>query len=705
MPKKARKSNVAREIRSAGNRSEAFARGQRRVSTPRGRSSALTLYAQQSQQQVAQAQRREAMDEFYQQRAQESQAQEELQRQREAQVRATALAESQAREQVRQGARAQVRGIRERQAQQRATEQQALSDRLGRAQARVSANLERRQGLQLARQQQQIQVQQAQAQLHQQRQQHNESLAQQRQIAVRKAEARDQVAQQQLALQREGMSRQDRLIDAHFSQMRSMFMEAQQGQERRLGEIEGKMNEGLRQLENQRQQRIDITYLNRASGRALDHSSLAPPPVNTGLQRPQLQLQRADTTESEASQLADEILGRGTTSDRRGQARQVSTPMFQTARQNLAKTLTEGDYKNIAIQYDAELRRRERQDRRDKALALARRRDLLDDAPSPEQLERRRRFIQQGNEPEPEPEPLSLVPQRSDASTIPFVDSDDEVVNFQGRKIRLGNIRAQNISSSESEGEDATNTASPTPRIRTKPSDFFNLRKKPVVRRGSDPEPEPELDLEVVPLNVSQTNINPTTITDNITAGVGQAGQLVGEGVSSGLRAGAGVVGGIATGLGEAVYNQLPQPRDVGLAIGQGAIAGGKAVGQGAIAGLGALAQAGAGAVSDLLEPEPEPQVISDKSQPLLQNVNPLEVITGRFTSGNDRDGWRPTRYKLTDIDGVVGKKVKGKVYYVMKKDGRNVSIVDITNPKLTLWNNIGVGRFDKLIKAGKISM
>ena len=374
MPKKARKSNVAREIRSAGNRSEAFARGQRRVSTPRGRSSNLTLYAQQSQQQVAGAQRREAMDEFYQQRAQESQAQEELQRQREAQVRATALAESQARELTRQGARAQVRGIRERQSQQRATEQQALSDRLGRAQARVSAQKERRQGLLLARQQQQLQVQQQQAQLHQQRQQHNENLAQQRQIQSRKAEAREQVAQQQLALQREGMSRQDRLIDAHFSQMRGMFMEAQQGQERRLGEIEGKMNEGLRQLQNQRQQPIDITYLNRASGRELDHSSLAPPPSNTGLNRPQLT--RANTTIIEARELTEDILGRGTTgttSDIRGQARQVSTPQFQEARQSLAKTLTEGDYKNVGIQYDAELRRQEREDRRKKAISLARR--------------------------------------------------------------------------------------------------------------------------------------------------------------------------------------------------------------------------------------------------------------------------------------------------------------------------------------------
>ena len=665
MPKKARKSNVARDIRSAGNRSEAFARGQRRVSTPRGRSSALTLYAQQSQQQVAGAQRREAMDEFYQQRAQESQAQEQAQREREAQVRATALAESQAREQARQGARAQVRGIRDRQAQQKATEQQALSDRLGRAQARVSAReqvkqqqrateqqalsdrvgraqarvsaqKERRQGLLLARQQQQLQVQESQAQLHQQRQQHNEALAQQRQIQSRKAEAREQVAQQQLALQKEGMSRQDRLIDAHFSQMRGMFLEAQQGQERRLGEIEGRMNEGLRQLQNQRKQPIDITYLNRASGRGLDHSSLAPPPSNTGLQR---QLTRSDTTDSEASQLADEILGRGTTSDRRGQARQTTTPMFQMARQNLAKTLSAGDYKNIAQNYDAELRRQERVDRRNKAIALARRQDLVEDAPTPEQIDRRKKFIleaqisrglSEGDPPEPEPEPLSLVPDL--------------------------------------------------------------------------PDPEPELDLEIVPLNVSQTNINPISLSENISAGVGQAGQLVGEGISSGLRAGAGVVGGIATGLGEAVYNQLPQPRDVGLALGEGAIAGGK----GAIAGIGALAQAGAGAVSDLLEGSSDddaPQVVSEKPQPLLENVNPLEVITGRFTSGNDTDGWRPTRYKLTDVDGVVGKKVKGKVYYVMKKDGRNVQIVDITNPKLTKWNNVGVGRFDKLIKAGKITM
>ena len=636
MPKKARKSNVARDIRSAGNRSEAFARGQRRVSTPRGRSSALTLYAQQSQQQVAGAQRREAMDEFYQQRAQESQAQEQAQREREAQVRATALAESQAREQARQGARAQVRGIRDRQAQQKATEQQALSDRVGRAQARVSAQKERRQGLLLARQQQQLQVQESQAQLHQQRQQHNEALAQQRQIQSRKAEAREQVAQQQLALQKEGMSRQDRLIDAHFSQMRGMFLEAQQGQERRLGEIEGRMNEGLRQLQNQRKQPIDITYLNRASGRGLDHSSLAPPPSNTGLQR---QLTRSDTTDSEASQLADEILGRGTTSDRRGQARQTTTPMFQMARQNLAKTLSAGDYKNIAQNYDAELRRQERVDRRNKAIALARRQDLVEDAPTPEQIDRRKKFIleaqisrglSEGDPPEPEPEPLSLVPDL--------------------------------------------------------------------------PDPEPELDLEIVPLNVSQTNINPISLSENISAGVGQAGQLVGEGISSGLRAGAGVVGGIATGLGEAVYNQLPQPRDVGLALGEGAIAGGK----GAIAGIGALAQAGAGAVSDLLEGSSDddaPQVVSEKPQPLLENVNPLEVITGRFTSGNDTDGWRPTRYKLTDVDGVVGKKVKGKVYYVMKKDGRNVQIVDITNPKLTKWNNVGVGRFDKLIKAGKITM
>jgi len=656
MPKKARKSNVGRDIRSAGNRSEAFARGQRRVSTPRGRSSALTLYAQQSQQQVAGAQRREAMDEFYQQRAQESQAQEQLQREREAQVRATALAESQAREQVRQGARAQVRGIRERQAQQRATEQQALSDRLGRAQARVSAREQvkqqqrateqkalsdrvgraqervsaqkkRRQGLLLARQQQQLQVQQGQAQLHQQREQHNQTLAQQRQIESRKAEIVEQIAGQQLAFAREGMSRQDRLIDAHFSQMRGMFLEAQQGQERRLGEIQGRMNEGLRQLQDQRQQQIDITYLNRASGRGLDHSSLAPPPSNTGLQR---QLTRSDTTDSEASQLADEILGRGTTSDRRGQARQITTPMFQEARKNLAKTLSAGDYQNVAKNYDAELRRQERVDRRNKAIALAKRQDLIDDAPTPEQIDRRKKFIleaqisrglSEGDPPEPEPEPLSLVP---DSNLL---------------------------------------------------------------------DPEPELE-----------DIRPISLSENISAGVSQAGQLVGEGISGGLRAGAGVVGGIATGLGEAVYNQLPQPRDVGIALGEGAIAGGK----GAIAGIGALAQAGAGAVSDLLEGSSDddaPQVVSEKPQPLLENVNPLEVITGRFTSGNDTDGWRPTRYKLTDVDGVVGKKVKGKVYYVMKKDGRNVQIVDITNPKLTKWNNVGVARFDKLIKAGKISM
>ena len=623
MPKK-RKQNVAREVKASGNRSQVFAQGQRRVSTPRGRSSALTLYAEQTGQQLAGAQRREAMDSYYEQRAQESQAQEELKKQVQAQVRATALAESQAREQARQGARAQVRSIRDRQAQRKATDQQALSDRLGRARARADSVLDRRQGLLLARQQHEIQLRTTQAQLYQQRQQHNEGLAQQRQIQSRKAEAKEQVAEQQFALQREGMSRQDRLIDSHFTQMRGMFAEAQHNQERRLGEIEGKMNEGLAQLQNQRQQKVDITYLNRASGRTLDRGLL---PDNTGLNRPQLQLQRADTTDSEASQLADEILGRGTTSDRRQQDRsRTTTPMFNQARENLAKTLTAGDFSSIAENYNSELKQRERQDKRDKAIALARRRDLIQDGPSPQELDRRRQFLN-------EDEPLSLVPQRSNASTIPYEDSDED-------------------------------------------------------------------DLEIVPLNVSQTNINPTTLSNNISAGVGQAGQLVGEGISGGLRKGAGVVGGIATGLGEAVYNQLPQPRDVGIALGEGAIAGGK----GALAGLGAVAQAGAGAVADYLEPEPEPEDVSTPSA-LLENVNPIQNESGRFTSGNDRDGWKPTQYKVTDMTGSVGKRIKGKVYYVMTKNSRNVAIVDITNPKLTKWNNVGIARFDKLIKEGKISM
>ena len=59
----------------------------------------------------------------------------------------------------------------------------------------------------------------------------------------------------------------------------------------------------------------------------------------------------------------------------------------------------------------------------------------------------------------------------------------------------------------------------------------------------------------------------------------------------------------------------------------------------------------------------------------------------------------------MKDVDGVIGKKQKGVEYYVVKKDKKNVSIVDITNPQLKNWNNVGIGRFDKLIKGGKISM
>lgn len=80
MPKKGRKVNVRQQVRQSGQRSEEFERGQRRVSTPRGRNTTLTLaprvqqsptdrlsiYAQQSAQQVAQAQQRERMTAFYQ---------------------------------------------------------------------------------------------------------------------------------------------------------------------------------------------------------------------------------------------------------------------------------------------------------------------------------------------------------------------------------------------------------------------------------------------------------------------------------------------------------------------------------------------------------------------------------------------------------------------------------------------------------------
>ena len=91
MPKKGRKTNVAQQVKASGNRSETFAQGQRRVSTPRGRSSALQLapqpepqtaqrlsmYSAQSQQQVGRDLARREMDEFYQARAQGQQGQQQ----------------------------------------------------------------------------------------------------------------------------------------------------------------------------------------------------------------------------------------------------------------------------------------------------------------------------------------------------------------------------------------------------------------------------------------------------------------------------------------------------------------------------------------------------------------------------------------------------------------------------------------------------
>ena len=170
MPKKGRKTNVAQQVKASGNRSETFAQGQRRVSTPRGRSSALQLapqpepqtaqrlsmYSAQSQQQVGRDLARRDMDEFYQARAQGQQGQQQafaqaqqavvertagFQRQQQAQQAQQRQQQARAElNQRRETARATARGFRNIQATREATKQSAMSDRLSRAPSKSRSN-------------------------------------------------------------------------------------------------------------------------------------------------------------------------------------------------------------------------------------------------------------------------------------------------------------------------------------------------------------------------------------------------------------------------------------------------------------------------------------------------------------------------------------------------------------------------------------
>ena len=693
MPKKGRRANVRQQVRQAGQRSVEFEQGQRRVSTPRGRNTTLTLaprvqqsptdrlsiYAQQSAQQVARAQQRERMTAFYQanmdrQEAEDRARQEEAQRQQELTLRRQESARAR-----RERARAEVRDIRGRQAQREAEERRVMGERLGRAQARVEAVRLRRQQTQLAQAQQDLMRQQSTQQLQQQQAISQQQLQQQQSIAEQKIQSKERIAQQQLALQREGMARQDRLIQDHFNTMRGMFLNAQAGQERRIGELENTMRAGIRAIQDRTgQDSIDITYLNDAVGRELDHEGLRPP-------QPQLTLQRADTTDSEASELARTISGVDTQRHRPPVFRSPTAPPpkttsteFREARAELKKILTGDDIPALARAYNRELELEAGSTRRRRALAIDRRLQFLqeDPTPSPQQLARRREFLQQ---PEPELE-------RTDtASTTPFIDSSEEEAQEitiippepipdkpdGGYSNKRGNemIRYKNLYIKEGTANELKEG------FRVDPS------LPPFSLYPPEPEPEPELSLEEDFSNPFSPSVAPTL-------------GAIGEGIGSTLRTGAGVIGGLATGLGEAVYESLPSARDIGKATGEAVISGGATA-----------LQTARGLVEDVVSSTDEEE--QGAGTGLLENVNPLEELgAGKYATGSDKRGWESKLgFTITDTSGAIGKRTKGTEYFLMKKDAKNYSIVDKSNPKLTKWNNVRIPRMNELIRRGFVSV
>tara|TARA_R100000951_G_scaffold86073_1_gene73795 strand:+ start:4896 stop:6806 length:1911 start_codon:yes stop_codon:yes gene_type:complete len=479
MPKKGRKANVRQQVRSAGQRSVEFEQGQRRVSTPRGRSTTLSLaqrpqqsatdrlsiYAQQTAQQVGRAQQRERMTAFYKENMDRQEAEDRARREEAERQQALKLQRQESARARRDRARAEVRDIRGRQAQQQADEQRQMGERLGRAQQRVEASKQRRQQLQFAqaqataqetqqrlarassrveanrqrRQQQQLAQAEAQqrqdiavAEIEQRRQGAREGLELAREGIKEKIRSRERIAEQQLALQERGQARQDRLIQEHFTQMRGMFLNAQAGQERRIGELENTMRQGIRAIQNRTgQDKVDITYLNDAVGRQLDHEGLRPPPQ-------QLTLTRADTTDSEASELARQISGVDTGRHRPSQFRRSPTAPpesttsgeFRDARKELKKTLTGADIPDLARAYNRELDLEAGASRRARALAIDRRLQFLQDdpTPTPQQLSRRTAFLQEGSSSPLalEPEPEGQLVRTETGSTTPFIDSDEE---------------------------------------------------------------------------------------------------------------------------------------------------------------------------------------------------------------------------------------------------------------------------------------
>ena len=131
-----------------------------------------------------------------------------------------------------------------------------------------------------------------------------------------------------------------------------------------------------------------------------------------------------------------------------------------------------------------------------------------------------------------------------------------------------------------------------------------------VVMSPRPPIPTPQLEPE-------------TTLGGQVLEGLGQGGALVGEAIGSGLqRAGQSAVGvasdlaqGVATGVYDATIGQLPSESEVGQALGSGAVQGVSNVVGGVATGI--------GQATGLLEPEPElteqPQVSREENEIRIQ--------------------------------------------------------------------------------------
>lgn len=777
MPKKGKgKVNVKGQISRGGQQSLIFAQGQRRVSTPRGRSATiglaprrqqsvedrLSIYANQTQGQLANAQFRTAMDSFYEARAKEQQAREQgsiYERQLKA---SQELAKKQEAEAKRSRARQTISNLRRTQSEARALEQQTQTARMDRARARADANKQRRQqrtlALQQLEQQQQIarQQQQSQAQAQQLQQQTTLQLArqqsiQQERIAERKLQQKQQIATQQLALQREGMMRQDRLMTDHLTAMRGMFQEAQAGQERRIGELEGKMNEGIRLLQRQRGERdVPIKFLQPKS----QGSNLSNP-------IPEDQLEIEDRVipppAGEVRRLERQISGQtGRPQPLLRQLSMTSQDSLASARDSLRSVLqgeaSPSTIQGLGLQRQASNNTIEQGISRLKSIASQKQ-------PAQHQIQ-------------PEPEQLQVSPQSSQASSPDVLrledfsgastpstleDTDDEIERLQAQALGLSSPSqmrppprpdtppsryvpdATDIKVAEQVGYDRGEeemrggrkaTGFTGSALSQYVEQFRTLEERNAYLRGvgrakrdarNQPEPEveqpePERDTESLERQRlrrerREANRQPETqgLGGAIAEGVSTAGGIIGEGISQGARAIGGAGLGVAQGLGEAVAEQLPTPQTVGLTIGRGAIAGAGALGRGIASGI---AQAGQGVIEALAPTSSEEEDVGQ--QPLIQEVGAFNydvlqsLPIARITTGSTDTGWSPTQYSIIDESGAIGRTDRGygragQRLMLVEVSRNNFTFVNPKNDKLNTWTNVSKTKFDRLFNEGKI--